>query len=41
MEKVFLFFSKLAKGWEQLSWLAKKEHLFQKMIFFFKKAHLI
>ena len=37
LEKVFLFFCKLAKRWEQLSWLVKKEHLFQKI--FFLKVH--
>ena len=31
LEKVFLFFSKLAKRWEQLSCLVKKTHLFQKL----------
>ena len=33
--KVFLFFSKLAKGWEQLSWLVKKNTFFKK--YFFKR----
>ena len=33
LEKVFLFFPKPARGWEQLSWLVKKEHLFQKSNF--------
>ena len=33
LEMVFLFFSKLAKWWEQLSWLVKKEHFSQKIKF--------
>ena len=33
LQKVFLFSSKLARRWEQLSWLVKKEHLFPKIIF--------
>ena len=36
LQNVFLFFSKLARGLEQFSWLVKKEHLFQKNVFFSK-----
>ena len=33
LQKVFLFSSKLVRGWEELSWLVNKEHLFQKINF--------